>query len=74
MMADGKDDIFKPKLGRIRSLGGARAKSYVAQVLHQVSAAGNTGFGIASASRRYSGYRIGRGNDVLRRRRAGIAS
>lgn len=70
-MADDKDDIFKPKLGRIRSLGGARSKSYLNRVLHQISAAGNKGFGTASVTRRFSGYRIGRGNDALRHRRAG---
>jgi type IV secretory pathway VirD2 relaxase len=70
-MADDTDDIFKPKLGRIRSLGGARTKGYLNRVLHQVSKAGRSGFGTGVASRRYSGYRIGRGNDVLRHGRAG---
>ncbi|WP_372071462.1 relaxase/mobilization nuclease and DUF3363 domain-containing protein [Tistrella mobilis] len=70
-MADDKDDIFKPKLGRIRSLGGVRSKNYVNRVLHQISAAGKTDFGTATAARRFSGYRIGRGNDALRHRRAG---
>jgi len=70
-MADDTDDIFKPKLGRIRSLGGARTKGYLNRVLHQVSKAGKSGFGTGAASRRYSGYRIGRGNDVLRHGRAG---
>lgn len=70
-MADDIDDIFKPKLGRIRSLGGARTKGYLNRVLRQVSKAGKSGFGTGAASRRYSGYRIGRGNDALRHRRAG---
>lgn len=70
-MADDTDDIFKPKLGRSRSLGGARTKSYLNRVLGQVSKAGKSGFGTGAASRRYSGYRIGRGNDVLRHGRAG---
>ena len=70
-MARNNDDIFKPKLGRIRSLGGARAKSYVNRVLHQISAAGKKGFGSGARSRVFSGYRIGRGNDTLRHRRAG---
>lgn len=70
-MADDAEDMFKPKLGRIRSLGGARSKSYLARVLRQMSLAGKTGLGAAPASRRYSGYRIGRGNDALRRHRAG---
>jgi len=70
-MARNNDDIFKPKLGRIRSLGGARAKTYVNRVLHQISAAGRKGFGSGAGSRAFSGYRIGRGNDALRHRRAG---
>lgn len=70
-MADDTDDIFKPKLGRIRSLGGARTKGYLNRVLRQVSKVGKSGFGTGRASRRYSGYRIGRGNDALRHRRAG---
>lgn len=70
-MADDTDDIFKPKLGRIRSLGGKRTKGYLNRVLRQVSKVGKSGFGTGAASRRYSGYRIGRGNDALRHRRAG---
>ncbi|MDJ0897120.1 MAG: DUF3363 domain-containing protein, partial [Alphaproteobacteria bacterium] len=70
-MADDTEDIFKPKLGRIRSVGGRRAKSYLNQVLHRISSAGKSGFGTRAPSRRYSGYRIGRGRDTLRRRRAG---
>ncbi len=70
-MADDTEDIFKPKLGRIRSLGGGRAKSYLNQVLHRISSAGKSGFGTRAPSRRYSGYRIGRGSDTLRHRRAG---
>ena len=70
-MADDSEDIFKPKLGRIRGSGGARAKSYINRVLHQVSTAGNSGFGMARPSRRFTGNRIGRGGDTIRRRRAG---
>ena len=70
-MADDTEDIFKPKLGRIRSLGGGRAKSYLNQVLHRISSAGKSGFGTTAPLRRYSGYRIGRGGDTLRHRRAG---
>lgn len=43
-MADKSNDIFKPKLGRVRNLGGARAKAYINQVLRQISAAGKSGF------------------------------
>ncbi|MDJ0683720.1 MAG: relaxase/mobilization nuclease and DUF3363 domain-containing protein [Alphaproteobacteria bacterium] len=70
-MADDNEDIFKPKLGRIRSLDGRRAKSYLNQVLHQVSAAGKSSFGIVRPSRRFSGNRIGRGGGAMRQRRAG---
>ncbi|WP_299410361.1 relaxase/mobilization nuclease and DUF3363 domain-containing protein [uncultured Roseobacter sp.] len=67
-MAEKSDDIFKPRLGRIRNLGGARSKSYVNRLLHKLSAAGGSGFG---TSARFSGRLIGRGNDVMRYRRAG---
>ena len=70
-MANDADDIFKPKLGRIRSLGSVRTRSYLNQVLHRISAEGKSGFGMGTASRHFSGYRIGRGNDAMRHRRAG---
>lgn len=70
-MTDDGDDRFKPRLGRIRNRGGVRSKTYVARVLRQVSKAGGAGFGAAPASRRFTGYRIGRGNDAVRRWRAG---
>lgn len=69
-MAKDDDELFKPKLGRIRSQGGKRAKSYVNRVLHQLSSTGQSGFG-AARSHRFTGMRIGRGNDVMRLRRAG---
>ncbi len=40
-MADDTEDIFKPKLGRIRSLGDGRTKSCIGRVMHQVSMSGN---------------------------------
>ena len=70
-MADDSEDIFKPKLGRIRSLGGKRTKSYLNRVLNQVSAAGTTGFGTRRAPGQFSGNRIGRGGSAMRQRRAG---
>ncbi len=70
-MADDSEDIFKPKLGRMRSLGGKRTKTYLNRVLHQVSAAGKTGFGARASSRQFSGNRIGRGGPAMRQRRAG---
>ena len=59
-MANDTEDIFKLKLGRIRSLGGKRTKSYLNRVLHQVSAASKTGFGTRRPSRQFSGKPIGR--------------
>ena len=70
-MADDSEDIFKPKLGRIRSLGGKRTKTYLNRVLSQVSAAGKSGFGTRRAPGQFSGNRIGRGGSAMRQRRAG---
>ncbi|WP_417462960.1 DUF3363 domain-containing protein [Kordiimonas sp.] len=70
-MTGNDDDIFKPKLGRMRSRGNAKAKSYLNRVLHQVSSASASGFGLAR-SNRFMGTRIGRGNDMLRRHHAGL--
>ena len=70
-MADDSEDIFKPKLGRIRGLGGKRTKTYLNRVLNQVSAAGKTGFGTRRAPGQFSGNRIGRGGSAMRQRRAG---
>ncbi len=72
-MTHNDDNSFKPRLGRIRSRGNAKAKSYRNRVLHQISAAGESGFGLARASG-FTGTRIGRGNDMLRRHRAGYRS
>ena len=70
-MADDSEDIFKPKLGRIRSLGGKRTKTYLNRVLNQVSAAGKSSFGTRRALGQFSGNRIGRGGSAMRQRRAG---
>ena len=70
-MADDSEDIFKPKLGRIRSLGDKRTKTYLNRVLNQVSAAGKTGFSTRRAAGQFSGNRIGRGGSAMRQRRAG---
>lgn len=69
-MVKDKDELFKPKLGRIRSQGGKRAKTYVNRVLQQLSLAGQSGFGTVR-SHRFTGTRIGRGNDAMRHHRAG---
>ena len=70
-MAEEPDDIFKPKLGRVRSLGGARAKTYVNRVLRIISAAGSGGFRAGGKPRSFTGYKTGRGNSVLRHHRVG---
>ncbi|WP_286828303.1 MULTISPECIES: DUF3363 domain-containing protein [Kordiimonas] len=59
---------FRPKLGRIRSAGGARAKSYLSRVLRAVAGAG----GFAHKGRRgFTGTRIGRGAGYVARLVAG---
>jgi len=72
-MTNNDDGSFKPKLGRIGNRGNAKAKSYLNRVLNQISAAGGNGFGLARTSG-FTGSRIGRGNDMLRRQRAGYRS
>ncbi|MCF6344070.1 MAG: DUF3363 domain-containing protein, partial [Devosiaceae bacterium] len=55
------DDNFKPRFGRIRSLGNRSGKRYINQVLN---AAGkiNPGFGKRSPHSLFTGRNIGRGN------------
>ncbi len=72
IMTDKTDDIFSPKLGRIRGQGAKRAKTYLNRVLHQISVAGGMDGG--QASRHFTGYRIGRGNGAVRHRAAGYSS
>ena len=65
-----RDDCFRPKPGRIRSLGGTKNKNFLNKVLHQVSAERATGT-LSHRSGGFTGRRIGRGNDWLNRHRAG---
>lgn len=58
-MATDSEDRFKPKLGKIRSRGDKKAKTYLQRVLHSASLSG-PGFGRMGASP-FSGSRIGRG-------------
>lgn len=58
-MATDSEDRFKPKLGKIRSRGDKKAKTYLQRVLHAASLSG-PGFGRMGAST-FSGSRIGRG-------------
>jgi type IV secretory pathway VirD2 relaxase len=53
------DDTFRPKLGKIRSLGGKRAKSYVNRIVRAVSFAGGRG-----NKKGFTGRRYGRGAGV----------
>jgi len=70
-MAEEPNDIFKPKLGRVRNLGGARAKTYVNRVLRVISTVGSGGFRTGEKPRSFTGYKTGRGNNALRHQRAG---
>lgn len=54
------DDTFRPKLGKIRSLGGKRGRQYVNRVLRAVAFAG----GPARKTKAFSGRRYGRGAGV----------
>ena len=54
-MADELNDVFSPKPGRIRSLGGARAKSYINRVLHEISAIGKGSFKTGNFSPAFTG-------------------
>ena len=58
-MATDSEDRFKPKLGKIRSRGDRKAKTYLQRVLRSASLAG-PGFR-RSGSLAFSGSRIGRG-------------
>ncbi len=58
------DDDFRPRLGRIRTLGNRAAKRYVSRVLTAVSRAG--GWKRPGTAKRFSGSRIGRGSGVGR--------
>ena len=63
-MADEND--FEPRLGRMRSAGGKRARSYLGRVLAAVNLA-RTGTGITGGARvAFTGSRIGRGAGVGR--------
>ena len=58
-MTSDTEDHFEPKLGRIRSLGGKKGRTYLQRVLH---AAGLAGPGLRrGGASAFSGARIGRG-------------
>lgn len=58
-MASDKENRFEPKLGKIRSRGGKKGRTYLQRVLHAAGLAG-PGFQRAGASS-FTGARIGRG-------------
>lgn len=62
-MAD--DDSFEPRLGRLRSQGGKRARRYLSRVIAATNLARGRAASAASASS-FSGSRIGRGSGVGR--------
>lgn len=60
------DDDFKPRLGKVRSLGGKKGRRYLQRVLHAVALAGSRArFGQARGTQ-FHGNRIGRGSGVGR--------
>ena len=61
-MAD--DGEFEPRLGRMRSGGGKRARSYVARVLAATNLARSGAAFLGARSGRFTGSRIGRGGGV----------
>ncbi|MDB5704173.1 MAG: conjugal transfer protein TraI [Sphingomonas bacterium] len=57
------EDEFEPRLGRIRNLGGKKARKYLGRV---VAAAARAGGGTGRGNRRFDGSRIGRGASMGR--------
>jgi len=57
------EDEFEPRLGRIRNLGGRKARKYLGRV---VAAAARAGVSTGKRSRRFDGSRIGRGASIGR--------
>ena len=57
------DDDFKPKLGKIKSIGSKRGAKYVQKVLHAISRAGGR---VGKPRKGFDGSRIGRGAGVGR--------
>ncbi len=70
-----RDDDFEPKLGKIRTQGGARAQRYLQSVLRAAAFASGGTLGRIGGRRQFDGSRIGRGagaGRVLRDRHAGF--
>jgi type IV secretory pathway VirD2 relaxase len=60
-----KDD-FEPRLGKVRALGSAKAKSYLSRVLRSAMLASGGAFGKAPRRAKFTGARIGKGAGVGR--------
>ena len=60
------DDDFEPRLGRLRALGSAKAKSYLSRVLRSAMLASAGRFGKAPRQSKFTGARIGKGAGVGR--------
>ncbi|MGR4866066.1 relaxase/mobilization nuclease RlxS [Caulobacter sp. LARHSG274] len=60
-----KDD-FEPRLGKVRALGSAKAKSYLSRVLRSAMLASGGAFGKAPRRAKFTGARIGKGSGVGR--------
>jgi len=60
-----KDD-FEPRLGKVRALGDAKAKSYLSRVLRSAMLASGGAFGKAPRRAKFTGARIGKGAGVGR--------
>lgn len=60
-----KDD-FEPRLGKVRALGDAKAKSYLSRVLRSAMLASGGAFGKVPRRAKFTGARIGKGAGVGR--------
>jgi len=60
-----KDD-FEPRLGKVRALGDAKAKSYLSRVLRSAMLASGSAFGKVPRRAKFTGARIGKGAGVGR--------
>lgn len=60
------DDDFEPRLGRLRAMGSAKAKSYLSRVLRSAMLASAGRFGKAPRQVKFTGARIGKGAGVGR--------
>ena len=69
-MTDNRDDIFRPKLGRMRDRGNARPKTFINRVLKQIAAEGASG--VADTTQRGRVLGLPTGGDHVHHRRVVI--